>query len=44
MRSTEIRPPVVTLSAGPVQSYPNVLQAMARPQGYDFDPGFQGLL
>ena len=41
MRSTEIRPPVVTLSAGPVQSYPNVLQAMARPQGYDFDPGFQ---
>lgn len=35
------KPPVLTLSAGPVQSYPNVLQAMARPLGYDFDPSFQ---
>ena len=24
-----------------MQSYPNVLQAMARPIGYDFDPSFQ---
>lgn len=38
----EAKPPVLTLSAGPVQSYPDVLQAMARPQGYDFDPSFQG--
>lgn len=37
----ETRPPVLTLSAGPVQSYPDVLQAMAQPQGYDFDPSFQ---
>ncbi len=41
MTDIERKPPVLTLSAGPVQSYPNVLQAMARPLGYDFDPSFQ---
>ncbi len=41
MSSNAIRPPVLTLSAGPVQSYPSVLQALAKPQGYDFDPSFQ---
>lgn len=41
MTDNAIKPPILTLSAGPVQSYPNVLQAMARPLGYDFDPGFQ---
>ena len=38
---TDIKPPVITLTAGPVQGYANVLQAMARPLGYDYDPGFQ---
>lgn len=38
---TDIKPPVITLTAGPVQGYPNVLQAMARPLGYDYDPSFQ---
>ena len=41
MDMTAMKPPVVTLSAGPVQSYPNVLQALAQPIGYDFDPSFQ---
>ncbi|MEM7224141.1 MAG: alanine--glyoxylate aminotransferase family protein [Pseudomonadota bacterium] len=39
--TTEIKPPVITLTAGPVQGYPDVLQAMARPLGYDYDPSFQ---
>lgn len=33
--------PVITLTAGPVQGYSEVLQAMARPLGYDYDPWFQ---
>jgi pyridoxamine--pyruvate transaminase len=35
-----IKNPVITLAAGPVQGYPEVLQAMARPLGYDYDPAF----
>ena len=41
MKDTAVKPATLTLSAGPVQSYPAVLQAMARPWGYDFDPSFQ---
>ena len=41
MTQTTIKPPVITLTAGPVQGYPAVLEAMARPMGYDFDPSFQ---
>ncbi len=36
-----IKKPVITLTAGPVQGYPDVLRAMAQPLGYDFDPSFQ---
>ena len=41
MTETTIKPPVITLTAGPVQGYPNVLQAMSKPLGYDYDPTFQ---
>ncbi len=41
MSHAPIKPPVITLTAGPVQGYPAVLEAMARPMGYDFDPSFQ---
>ncbi len=41
MTQARIKDPVITLTAGPVQAYPAVLQAMARPLGYDFDPSFQ---
>ena len=41
MSASEIKPAVMTLTAGPVQGYPAVLQAMAKPLGYDYDPGFQ---
>ena len=40
MTEDSTRKPVLTLTAGPVQGYPDVLQAMARPLGYDFDPCF----
>ena len=41
MADATIKKPVITLTAGPVQGYPEVLQAMARPLGYDYDPSFQ---
>jgi len=41
MTASQMKPPVITLTAGPVQGYPNVLQAMAKPLGYDYDPSFQ---
>ena len=41
MASARIAPPVFTLSAGPVDAYPEVLLGMARPVLYDFDPAFQ---
>jgi pyridoxamine--pyruvate transaminase len=39
--ASKIKEPVITLSAGPVASYPRVLRAMSRPVQYDFDPWFQ---
>ena len=41
MRNLDDDPPVITLSAGPVDAYPAVLGALARPVIYDFDPSFQ---
>lgn len=38
---SSIKPPVITLSAGPVALYPRVLQGLARPVEYDYDPWFQ---
>jgi pyridoxamine--pyruvate transaminase len=40
MTEASLRKPVITLTAGPVQGYNEVLQAMARPVGYDYDPWF----
>ncbi|SMF57208.1 pyridoxamine--pyruvate transaminase [Tistlia consotensis] len=42
MTDAPLRKPVITLTAGPVQGYSEVLQAMARPLGYDYDPWFLG--
>lgn len=36
-----VKEPVITLSAGPVAAYPSILQALARPVQYDYDPWFQ---
>ena len=36
-----LKEPVITLSAGPVATYPRILQAMSRPVQYDYDPWFQ---
>ena len=41
MRNVDDDPPVITLSAGPVDAYPVVLRALSRPVTYDFDPSFQ---
>jgi pyridoxamine--pyruvate transaminase len=41
MASNTIKEPVITLSAGPVAAYPEVLRAYARPVQYDFDPYYQ---
>ncbi len=41
MRNRDHDPPVITLSAGPVDAYPEVLRALSRPVTYDFDPSFQ---
>ena len=41
MRNLDDDPPVITLSAGPVDAYPVVLRALSRPVTYDFDPSFQ---
>jgi len=42
MGENSVKEPVITLSAGPVAAYPQVLLGMARPVHYDFDPYFQG--
>ncbi|WP_442578423.1 pyridoxamine--pyruvate transaminase [Mesorhizobium sp. ASY16-5R] len=42
MRYSPDRKPVVTLAAGPVDSYPEVLNALSRTVLYDYDPAFQG--
>lgn len=41
MRYATERPPVFTLTAGPVDAYPEVLRAMGATVLYDFDPAFQ---
>ncbi|HTO83380.1 MAG TPA: alanine--glyoxylate aminotransferase family protein [Methylomirabilota bacterium] len=41
MGQNAIKEPVITLSAGPVAAYQQVLLGMARPVHYDFDPYFQ---
>ena len=41
MRNADDDPPIITLSAGPVDAYPAVLRALSRPVTYDFDPSFQ---
>ena len=41
MRNLDDDPPIITLSAGPVDAYPVVLRALSRPVTYDFDPSFQ---
>src|SRR3954471_6273390 len=40
-QKASLKEPVITLSAGPVAAYPRILQAMARPVQYDYDPWFQ---
>ena len=43
MRDNTLKEPVVTLSAGPVAVYPRVMQGLARPVQYDYDPYVQAL-
>ena len=38
MRYAETGDPVITLTSGPVNAYPDVLRALARTVLYDFDP------
>ena len=40
-RTGTIKEPVITLSAGPVATYPAIQRAFATPVQYDFDPWFQ---
>ncbi|MEW5421687.1 pyridoxamine--pyruvate transaminase [Amorphus sp. 3PC139-8] len=42
MRYSNDAPPVITLTSGPVNAYPEVLQGLGRPVLYDYDPAFQG--
>ena len=41
MRYSETSDPVITLTAGPVNAYPDVLRALSRTVLYDYDPAFQ---
>ena len=41
MRYSETKPPVFTLTAGPVDAYPEVLRALGKTVLYDYDPAFQ---
>ena len=41
MKYPEIKPPVFTLTAGPVDAYPEVLRALGTTVLYDYDPAFQ---
>lgn len=41
MRYHETTPPVFTLTAGPVDAYPEVLRALGTTVLYDYDPAFQ---
>ncbi len=40
MTQTPIAPPIITLTTGPVDAYPEVLRALSRPVLYDYDPAF----
>ncbi|MCL4067003.1 alanine--glyoxylate aminotransferase family protein [Pseudomonas sp. GX19020] len=40
MTRKPIAPPVMTLTTGPVDAYPEVLRALSRPVLYDYDPAF----
>lgn len=40
MRYALTRKPVLTLTTGPVEAYPEVLQALGRTVAYDLDPAF----
>lgn len=41
MKYQEAKPPVFTLTAGPVDAYPEVLRALGTTVLYDYDPAFQ---
>lgn len=41
LRYAETMPPVFTLTAGPVDAYPEVLRALGTTVLYDYDPAFQ---
>ncbi|WP_223998281.1 alanine--glyoxylate aminotransferase family protein [Aureimonas sp. SA4125] len=41
MRYSDHDKPVMTLTSGPVNAYPEVLQALGRTVLYDYDPAFQ---
>lgn len=41
MRYDDNKPPVFTLTAGPVDAYPEVLRALGTTVLYDYDPAFQ---
>ena len=41
MRYAETADPIITLTTGPVNAYPDVLRALGRPVHYDYDPAFQ---
>jgi pyridoxamine---pyruvate transaminase len=41
MRYVDTRDPVVTLTSGPVNAYPEVLRGLGRTVLYDYDPAFQ---
>lgn len=41
MKYPETKPPVFTLTSGPVDAYPDVLRALGRTVLYDYDPAFQ---
>lgn len=41
MRYSDNAEPVITLTSGPVNAYPDVLRGLARTVLYDYDPAFQ---
>jgi len=41
MRYSDHADPVITLTAGPVNAYPEVLRGLGRTVLYDYDPAFQ---
>ncbi len=41
MRYADSADPVITLTSGPVNAYPDVLRGLARTVLYDYDPAFQ---